>query len=97
VLGGLSFVMFGLITATAGSIWQRGRDAGRVDFDETRTLIVVGVALVMGAGDLTITIGQFAMGGIVTATLAALGLYHLLGFKKAPARGEEQGASPYNS
>jgi uracil-xanthine permease len=98
VLGGLSFVMFGIITATAGSIWQQGRDAGRVDFDDMRTLIVVGVALVMGAGDLTITVGKMALGGIVTATLAAVFLYHITRFlPQQLVKGEEQGSSPYNS
>jgi putative pyrimidine permease RutG len=96
VLGGLSFVMFGLITATAGSIWQRGRETGDVDFDDMRTLLVVGVALVIGAGDLTITVGKFAMGGIVTATLAAVVLYHLTrGLPRRPL--QEGGTSPYSS
>lgn len=79
VLGGLSFILFGLITATAGIIWQRGRENGVTNFEDTRTLMVVGISLVMGAGDLTVRIGNFALGGIVTATLAAIILYHLLG------------------
>lgn len=77
VLGGLSFVMFGIISATAGSIWQQGIQDGTVNFGEMRTLFVVGVALIMGAGDFTITVGKFALGGIITATLSAIVLYHV--------------------
>lgn len=98
VLGGLSIVMFGLITATAAQIWQRGHEAGTVDFDDTRTLLVVGVALVMGAGDLTITVGRFALGGIVTATLAAVILYHITNIgRRRQVPGEEDGSGPYNT
>ncbi|MET0568310.1 MAG: solute carrier family 23 protein, partial [Hyphomicrobiaceae bacterium] len=75
VIGGLSFVVFGLIAATAGRIWV---DA-KVDFAQPKNLLVVGVALVMGAGDLTVTIGDFPFGGIAMTTFSALGLYHLLG------------------
>jgi putative pyrimidine permease RutG len=97
VLGGLSVVVFGLITATAGAIWQQGREAGRVDFDDTRTLIVVGVALVLGAGDFTISVGKFAMGGIVTATVAAILIYHLLGIGNRSASEVESAINPYKS
>ncbi len=84
VLGGLALVLFGLITATSGVIWQRGIREGTVDFGETRTLVAVGIGLVIGAGDLTIRAGQFAMGGIVTATVAVLLIYHLLGLGAKP-------------
>lgn len=75
VIGGLSFVVFGLIAATAGRIWV---DA-RVDFAIPRNLLVVGVAVVMGAGDLTLALGDVVFGGIAMTTFGALGLYHLLG------------------
>ena len=75
VIGGLSFVVFGLIAATAGRIWV---DA-KVDFSQARNLLVVGVALVMGAGDLSLKVGDFALGGIAMTTFGALALYHLLG------------------
>jgi uracil-xanthine permease len=75
IIGGLSFVVFGLIAATAGRIWV---DA-KVDFSLPRNLLTVGVALVIGAGDLSLKIGDFALGGIAMTTFGALGLYHLLG------------------
>jgi putative pyrimidine permease RutG len=75
VIGGLALVVFGLIAATAGRIWVENR----VDFSDARNLITVAVALTAGAGDLTLRIGGFALGGIGTATFGAIILYHLLG------------------
>ncbi|WP_244433933.1 hypothetical protein [Azospirillum sp. B506] len=37
------------------------------------------MTLVLGAGNFTVTAGGFSIGGIGTATIAALGLYQLLG------------------
>jgi putative pyrimidine permease RutG len=74
VLGGLSVVVFGLITATAGRIWVESK----VDFSNARNLLTVGTALVLGAGDFSVNIGGFTMGGIGTATFGAIILYHLM-------------------
>jgi uracil-xanthine permease len=74
VLGGLAIVVFGLIAATGGRIWV----LNRVDFANTRNLVTVAVALIAGAGDLTIKLGGFTLGGIGTATFGAIILYHLL-------------------
>ncbi|WP_336489498.1 solute carrier family 23 protein [Methylobacterium nigriterrae] len=82
VIGGLSIVVFGLIAATAGRIWVENR----VDFSEARNLITVGVAVVMGAGDLTLKFGAFALGGIGTATFGAVLVYHALGGRRPAAR-----------
>jgi putative pyrimidine permease RutG len=98
VLGGLSLALFGVISATAGCIWQSAIRADQLDFDDSRTMFVVGTGLVMGAGDFTIQIGKLAFGGVVTATVAAVALYHLLSRAKPLERsGEEQGNSPYAS
>lgn len=74
VIGGLAMVVFGLIAATGGRIWV----LNRVDFANPRNLITAAVALTAGAGDLTIKLGSFTMGGIGTATFGAIILYHLL-------------------
>jgi Xanthine/uracil permeases len=74
VLGGLAIVVFGLIAAAAGRIWVENH----VDFSNPRNLITVGVALVLGAGDLKIAIGSFALDGIGTATFGTILLFHLL-------------------
>lgn len=80
ILGGLSFILFGLIAATAGRIWSDGR----VDFTQSRNLLVAGVALVMGAGDLTWRFGNLAFAGIATATFSTLVLYHVIANARAP-------------
>jgi putative pyrimidine permease RutG len=74
VLGGLAIVLFGLIAATGGRIWVQNN----VDFSKSRNLVTAAVALTMGAGNFTITIGSFALGGIATATFSAIILYQLL-------------------
>ncbi|MBV9489622.1 MAG: pyrimidine utilization transport protein G [Verrucomicrobia bacterium] len=75
VIGGVAIVVFGLIAATGGRIWV----LNRVDFSKARNLVTAAVALTAGAGDLTLKIGSFTVGGIGTATFGAIILYHLLG------------------
>lgn len=81
VIGGLSIVVFGLIAATAGRIWVENK----VDFAEPRNLITVGVALVLGAGNFKLSVGDFTLDGIGTATIGAILFYHALGFAKPTA------------
>ena len=75
VLGGVSIVVFGLIAVAGARIWIENR----VDFSDNRNLIVAAVTLVLGAGDFTLKLGGFALGGIGTATFGALLLWALLG------------------
>jgi uracil-xanthine permease len=79
VIGGLSIVLFGLIAAMAGRIWGENK----VDFANPRNLITVAVALTAGAGDLTLKLGAFTIGGIGTATFGAIILYQILSFRDA--------------
>ena len=74
VIGGLAIVVFGLIAATGGRIWV----VHRVDFSNPRNLIVAAVTLTAGAGDLTLGVGSFSVGGIGTATFGAIFLNWLL-------------------
>jgi uracil-xanthine permease len=75
VLGGLAVVVFGLIAAAMIRLWVDNR----VDFSDPRNLLTVGIALVMGSGNFSVSIGGFSIAGIGTATIAAIGLYQLLG------------------
>ncbi|OZI71010.1 solute carrier family 23 protein [Bordetella genomosp. 12] len=74
VLGGMSVVVFGLIAIAGARIWV----VNQVDFSDNRNLIVAAVTLVLGAGDFTVKLGNFTLGGIGTATFGAIILYALL-------------------
>jgi putative pyrimidine permease RutG len=78
VMGGVSIVVFGLITIAGAKIWVDNR----VDFTDNANLIVAAVTLVLGTGDYTLRFGAFALGGIGTATFGAILLYALLGRRK---------------
>ncbi|HWS75667.1 MAG TPA: solute carrier family 23 protein [Quisquiliibacterium sp.] len=79
VLGGVSIVVFGLIAVAGARIWVDNK----VDFSENRNLIVAAVTLVLGAGDFTLKLGGFTIGGIGTATFGAILLWALLGRRAA--------------
>ncbi len=74
VMGGVSIVVFGLIAIAGARIWVDNR----VDFSDTRNLIVAAITLILGTGEFTLKFGEFALGGIGCATFGAIGLYALL-------------------
>jgi len=75
VMGGVSIVVFGLIAVAGAKIWVDNK----VDFSQNRNLIVAAITLILGTGDFTLKFGDFALGGIGTATFGAIGLWALLG------------------
>jgi len=79
VLGGASVVVFGLIAVAGARIWVQNK----VDLGDNGNLIMVAVTLVLVAGDFALTIGNFTMGGIGTATFGAIILNALLRKRKA--------------
>ena len=86
VLGGMAVVLFGLIATTGIRICVENK----VDFTDNKNFITMAVALTLGAGNLAITQGDFSMGGIGTACIAAILVYQILnkfgtGKAEAPA------------
>ncbi|ODU08922.1 MAG: pyrimidine utilization transport protein G [Rubrivivax sp. SCN 71-131] len=75
VMGGVSIVVFGLITIAGAKIWVDNK----VDFSDNRNLVVAAITLVLGTGDYTLRFGGFTLGGIGTATFGAILLWLLLG------------------
>ena len=78
VMGGVSIVVFGLIAVAGAKIWVDNK----VDFSDNKNLLVAAITLVLGTGDFTLKFGQFALGGIGTATFGAILLYALLNRRK---------------
>ncbi len=78
LLGAVSVVVFGFIAAAGARIWVESK----VDLSTTRNLIVVAITLIVGTGDFSLTIVGFNLGGIGTATLAAIGLNLLFALKE---------------
>ena len=74
VMGGVSIVVFGLSAVAGAKIWVDNR----VDFSDNKNLIVAAVTLILGTGDFTLKFGDFALGGIGTATFGAIVLHALL-------------------
>ncbi|WP_013122633.1 solute carrier family 23 protein [Thiomonas sp.] len=75
VLRGVAIVIFGLIAVSGARIWVDNK----VDFSDSRNLIIVAITLMLGTADFTLKFGDFALGGIGTATFGAILLYALLG------------------
>lgn len=75
VMGGVSIVVFGLIAVAGARIWVDNR----VDFSDPRNLVVAAIPLILGTGEFTLKFGEFALGGIGTATFGAIALQALLG------------------
>lgn len=79
LLGGASIVVFGLITIAGIKIWQDNK----VDFSQNHNLIIGAVTVIMGAGNFSLKLGGFDLGGIGTATLVAIVLNAVLNRNKA--------------
>lgn len=77
VLTGASIVVFGLITIAGAKIWLENK----VDFSNNKNLIVAAVTIILGAGNFELMFGNFNLGGISTATFAAILLNWLFGLK----------------
>ena len=80
VMGGVSIVVFGLIAVAGAKIWVDNK----VDFSDNKNLLMAAITLILGTGDFTLKFGQFALGGIGTATFGAILLWALLG--RSPAQ-----------
>lgn len=74
VLGGVTFVLYGLIAIVGFRMWIDGK----VDFSRPKNQISAGVALVIAIADLHWELGGFAFTGIALGTLAALVIYHVM-------------------
>ena len=90
VLGGVTFVLYGLIGIVGVRMWVDGK----VDFSRPKNQFTAGVALVVGIANVTWTFGGIELTGIALGTIAALLIYHVMD-KLGHATGTEvQAAEP---
>jgi len=68
ILTGASIVVFGLITIAGAKIWIENK----VNFANNKNLVVAAVTIILGAGNFELVFGNFNLGGIGTATFAAI-------------------------
>lgn len=78
LLGGASMVVFGLIAIAGAKIWIDSH----IDFSKNSNLIIAAVTVIMGTGNFSLHLGGFDLGGIGTATLAAIVLNALFNRQK---------------
>ncbi|ORX57526.1 Xanthine/uracil permease [Hesseltinella vesiculosa] len=75
VFGGLSIVLFSMIAVAGARIWVDNR----VDFTQTRNLLVAGVPVILGASmQSTLKWGNFQLDGIGLPTYIAILLHQIL-------------------
>ena len=84
VLGGTSSVVFGLIAVAGARVWV----VNKVDFGNSRNLMVAAVTLILGGGDFTLNLGFFSLGGIGTATFGAIILNAVMAMGEKPVEGK---------
>ena len=70
VMGGVSILLFGLIASSG----LRMLVESNVDYSQSRNLIVSGVVLVIGVGNLTLKFGDYEIPAMALATLVGVGL-----------------------
>ena len=74
VLGGVTIALYGLIGIIGIKIWIDNH----VDFNRPVNQFTAAVALVIGIGNLTITMGDVTITGIALGTIAAVVVYHAM-------------------
>jgi uracil-xanthine permease len=74
VLGGAALVLYGLVAVHGAKLWLDHR----VDLTDPVTLTVAATALVAGIGNLTFSVGDVQVGGLVWGTAAVMLLYPLM-------------------
>ncbi|MEX3503846.1 uracil-xanthine permease family protein [Corynebacterium sp. LK2510] len=74
VLGGACLVLYGLIGMLGVRIWQDNR----VDFTHPANLAAAAVALIVGIGNLSLTIGSVQLEGIALGSVGVIVVYPLM-------------------
>jgi xanthine/uracil permease len=73
-IGGATIVLFGLIGMLGIRIWIDNK----VDFTDRVNFVIAGTVLIVGLGDLTLTLGGLKFAGLTWATVGLVVIYPLL-------------------
>jgi uracil-xanthine permease len=74
VLGGATTVLYGMIAVLGARIWVESR----VDFPGPVNLVTAAVALIVGAADYSLALGDLAFNGIALGSFGAIVIYRVL-------------------
>jgi len=74
VLGGATTVLYGMIAVLGARIWLDNR----VDFHNPTNLTTAAIAVIIGAANYTVSVGDAAFNGIAIGSTAAIVVYHLM-------------------
>lgn len=86
VMGGIMVLLFGMIA----SIGIQSLVRNRVDFSDSRNLVIVSIILVFGIGDMSFDVGQLKLAGIGLAGIVGVILNFVLFWNKPLNRGTEE-------
>jgi xanthine/uracil permease len=74
VLDGATTVLYGMIAVLGARIWVEAR----VDFRDPVNLVTAAVALVVGAANYTVHLGDYEFNGIALGSFGAIAIYQIL-------------------
>lgn len=80
VMGGIMVLLFGMIASIGAQTLVRNR----IDFGDSRNLVIVSIILVFGIGDMSFDVGQLKLAGIGLAGLVGV-ILNLVLFYNRPA------------
>ncbi|MBK8461803.1 MAG: nitrate reductase [Nigerium sp.] len=80
VLGGITVVLYGMIGLLGAKIWKENQ----VDFGNPVNLVPVSAGIIIGVGDVGLSVGDFTLSGIAFGTIVTVAVYHLA-HRLAPA------------
>ena len=93
VLGGITVVLYGMIGLLGARIWVENK----VDFARPEILVPLAAGIVIGIGDVALSVGGGSLSGIALGTIVVVAGYHLLR-RLAPARTDgTEGAEPWSA
>jgi uracil-xanthine permease len=100
VLGGVTTVLYGMIAVLGARIWIENR----VDFRNPVNLVTAAVALIVGAADYLLSLGDYEFNGIALGSFGAIIIYQVLrilappsGAHRSPGADPRAGEGPVGS